>query len=209
MPFVLAAAVASVLVLPGLLVGAFRFEQSAPSGPGDARLDQAVRTELDRQWRLSGLEGIVVRPDYVAVPILNERDRRREIVECMRRAGVARWGYDESEGLFIEGGRPSASDQLAFYWCFAAYPTVDLVSDEQRDFIYDYYQRWLIPCLESRGYDVMNAPSREAFVGADRRLPDWSPYRALERFPPTFAALDALRGTCAPTVPGIAGWSER
>jgi len=201
--------VASVLVLPALIVGGFRFERPVPAGPGDAQLEAAVRSELDRQWRLSGLEGIVVRPDYVAAPIVTDRQWGRLMLECMDRAGVAQWGYDEGSGLFIEGARPTTSDQLAFYWCFAAYPRVDEVSDAQLDFVYDYYQRWLIPCLESRGYNVMNAPSRKAFVDSDPALGDWNPYRALERYPGTFAELEVLAENCERTLPGIAGWSEQ
>jgi len=207
--FGVAAVVASVLVLPALLVVGFRFDREVPQGPGAARLETAVRVELDRQWKLAALDGIVVRPDYVAAPIVTDREWNGLMLDCMQRAGVVQWGYDEGSGLFIEGSRPTTSDQLAFYWCFAAYPRVDLVSDEQLDFIYDYYQRWLIPCLETRGYNVMNAPSRKAFHHADPAIGQWNPYRALERYPATFVALEDLAKICAPTLTGIAGWSER
>lgn len=205
----MAAVAASVLALPALIVGGFRFERDVPAGPGDTRLETAVRAGLDRQWRLAGLEGIVVRPDYVAAPIVTDREWDRLMIECMDRAGIAQWGYDGNSGLFIEGGQPTASDQLAFYWCYAAYPTVDLVSDAQLDFIYDYYQRWLIPCLESRGYNVMNAPSRKGFIDADPAIGPWNPYRALERYPATFGALEELAENCERTLPGIPGWSEQ
>jgi hypothetical protein len=203
------AAAASVLVLPAMLVLGFRFERDVPAGPGDARLEAAVRTELDRQWQLSGLQGIVVRPDYVPAPIVTDREWDRLMLDCMDRAGVGQWGYDEGSGLFVEGARPSASDQLAFYWCFAAYPRVELLSAEQLDFVYDYYQRWLIPCIEMRGYNVMNAPTRKAFVEADPDLDQWGPYGALERYPATFGGLERLAEQCERTVPGIAGWSEQ
>jgi hypothetical protein len=203
------AAAASVLMLPAMLVLGFRFERDVPAGPGDARLEAAVRTELDRQWQLSGLQGIVVRPDYVPAPIVTDRQWNGLMLDCMDRAGVGQWGYDEGSGLFVEGARPSASDQLAFYWCFAAYPRVELLSAEQLDFVYDYYQRWLIPCLEVRGYNVMNAPTRKAFVEADPDLDQWGPYGALERYPATFGGLERLAEQCERTVPGIAGWSEQ
>ena len=205
----MAAAAASVLALPGLLMAGFQFERTVPAGPSEAQLETAVRADLDRQWRLAGLEGIVVRPDYVSAPIVAERDWDRLMLDCMDRAGVGQWGYDEGSGLFVEGGEPTASDQLAFYWCYAAYPKVDLVSAQQLDFIYDYYQRWLIPCLEIRGYNVMNAPSRDAFVDAEPGGEQWGPYGSLERYPATFSGLERLAEECGRTVPGIAGWSER
>jgi hypothetical protein len=199
----LAAAAASILLLAGC--GA----RDVPDGPSDAQIEAAARAALDRQWRLSGLEGIVVQPDYVPKPIVTDREWSRLMLECMDHAGISQWGYDEGSGLFIEGAQPTASEQLAFYWCFAEYPKVDLVSDDQLDFIYDYYARWLIPCLESRGFNVMNAPSRKAFADADPAIGPWNPYRALEQYPDTLVAMQDLADQCAPTVAGIAGWSER
>lgn len=207
--FAIAAAVASVLMLPAVLLLGFRFDEPPPAGPAQVELEAAVRAELDRQWRFSELEGIVERPDFVPAPIVTDREWNRLMLECMDRAGVAQWGYADGSGLFIEGALPTASDQLSFYWCFAAYPKVNLVSDRQRDFIYDYYASWLIPCLETSGFDVMNAPTRQAFIDQAPELGVWNPYRALDHYPRTRDSIDALTARCAPTIPGIAGWSEQ
>ena len=180
-----------------------------PAGPTDAQVEATVRARLDRQWGYSGLQGIVERPAFEPKPIVTQREWGRLMLACMDRAGVGQWGYNEGSGLFTEGSRPSASDQLAFYWCFAEYPTVDLLTTEQIDFIYDYYARWLIPCLEMNGYNVMNAPSRDDFAHADPSIPRWNPYRSLETYPRTPESVDDLVARCSPTVPGIAGWSEQ
>ena len=127
----------------------------------------------------------------------------------MAASGVVNWGYDATEGLFIPGDSATTSEQLQFYWCFEKYPTVDLLTRAQIDFIYDYYVRWLIPCLESNGYNVMNAPSRRAFRDADPSIERWNPYRSLERYPASPGASEMITAKCSPTVAGVEGWSEQ
>ena len=206
--FRVTSAVASAILL--VLCGATgcALEHRAPEGPTPGEITAAVKDRLDRQWRLSGLEGIVVRPHFVNRPVVGASEWAPEISRCMARSGIMNWGYDEGEGLFIPGHVPTTSEQLRFYWCFERYPTVDLLTREQIDFIYDYYVRWLIPCLETNGYDVVDAPSRREFLDADRSIERWSPYRALERYPATPEESAVIAATCAPTVPGIEGWSE-
>ncbi|WP_411700133.1 hypothetical protein [Conyzicola sp.] len=208
MAFRVAAAAASVLALSTLVLGGCSLQRDLPRALTDAQLEAAVRAQLDRQWRLSDLQGVVVRPAFEPRPIVTEREWGRLMTECMDRAGIPQWGYDDGTGLFVEGGTPSASDQLAFYWCFAEYPTVDLLTRDQLDFVYDYYARWLIPCLETRGFNVQNAPTREAFATAHPPMGRWNPYRALEDLPSDPHALRQLQRDCPPTLLGIPGWSE-
>jgi hypothetical protein len=184
-------------------------ERHAPVGQSVAEVDAAVKARLDRQWELSGLEGLVVRPRFQPRPVLGASQWAPEVGRCMAVSGIMNWGYDPDEGLFIPGHTPTTSEQLQFYWCFERYPTVDLLNRAQIDFIYDYYQRWLIPCLENSGYDVIGAPSRAAFHDTDPSTERWNPYGSLGRYPATSGARAALAAKCSPTVPGIEGWSEQ
>lgn len=201
------AAAASVLL--GLVLSGCSIARGVPDGPSDAQVVAAVKARLDRQWRLSGLEGIVERPRFEFRPIVGTTQWASRLGECMADAEIVDWGYDAGDGLFIPGDVPSASQQLQFYWCFEKYPTIDLLTREQTDFIYDYYAHWLIPCLESSGLNVMNAPSRAAFRAPDRSIERWSPYGSLERYPPAGPARALITQRCPPTVPGIEGWSEQ
>ena len=184
-------------------------ERRAPEGQSPEVVAAAVEAGLDRQWKLSGLEGVVVRPRFQPRPVIGAGQWASEVGRCMAASGIMNWGYDPDEGLFIPGDTPTTSEQLQFYWCFERYPTVDVLTPAQIDFIYDYYMRWLIPCLESSGYDVTSAPTRTAFRDADPALERWNPYVALQRYPATAGERAALAARCAPTLPGIDGWSEQ
>lgn len=207
--FRVTSAAASAILL--LLLGAngCALEQRPPEGPGQARITSEVRERLDRQWRLSDLEGIIVRPRFEHREVIGASEWAPKMSECMAASGVVNWGYDATEGLFIPGDSATTSEQLQFYWCFEKYPTVDLLTRAQIDFIYDYYVRWLIPCLESNGYNVMNAPSRRAFRDADPSIERWNPYRSLERYPASPGASEMITAKCSPTVAGVEGWSEQ
>jgi hypothetical protein len=201
--FGVAAAAASVLLLC-----ACGFSRDEPVGPSDADIAASVQARLDRQWELSDLEGIIVRPETTFERIVSPDEWGDVMSECMHRAGIHSWGYNSQSGLFVESARVSASDQLAFYWCFASFPTIDLLSAQQLDYIYDYYAHWLTPCLEANGYAVMNAPTRKAFRDASPAVGRWNPYSSLEEYPATPGSSARLRERCAPTLPGIEGWSE-
>ena len=201
--FGLVAAAASVVALCSC-----GFSRDEPTGPAEADVAASVQARLDRQWELSDLEGIIVRPETTFERIVSPNEWGDVMSECMHEAGIHGWGYSAASGLFLEGGRASASDQLAFYWCFASFPTVDLLSEQQLDYIYDYYAHWLTPCLEAHGYNVMNAPTRESFREAPPSRGRWNPYASLEEYPRSLAASARLRAACAPTLPGIVGWSE-
>ena len=207
--FRVTSAAASAILLGALFgVTGCSLESPAPVGPSQEQITAVVKARLDRQWRLSGLEGIIVRPRFEYRPVIGASQWAPKISECMAESGVVGWGYDASEGLFIPGDTPTTSEQLQFYWCFEKYPTVDLLTRAQVDYIYQYYVRWLIPCLESSGYNVMNAPSRRAFRSADPSIERWNPYRSLERYPSSPEARAVIAARCSPTVPGIEGWSE-
>ena len=207
--FRITSAVASAVLLAVCGATGCALEHRAPAGPSPDVIAAAVEARLDRQWRLSGLEGAVVRPRFQPRPVIGASQWAPEVGRCMAASGIMNWGYDPDEGLVIPGHTPTTSEQLQFYWCFERYPTVDLLTRAQIDFIYGYYQRWLIPCLESNGYNVVGAPSRNAFGDSDRSTERWSPYDALERYPATPGERAALVSRCAPTVPGIEGWSEQ
>ena len=185
-----------------------------PVGPSDAELNAAVRIELDKQWRYTGLEGVVPRPEAEVELVGSGGAASQGFRDCMSANGFESWGYSSDTGLQMFGsdGNPSAASpeqQLAFYLCNARFPMIDTLTVDQLDFIYDYYQDWLIPCLEVAGYPVGRAPSRESFTTEPAEFGwRWRPYSAIPDVlnPQDYAA---LQSTCRPTIPGIDGWSER
>lgn len=117
---------------------------------------------------------------------------------CMNAAGYDAY-VDTGDGFFFPGRSDADEAQnLALYTCIGEYPVRSdysaYANHAQLEFLYDYFQDSLIPCIESSGYDVPNtAPARDEFV-AYTVAPKWNPYKVmterattelLERCPPS------------------------
>jgi len=137
----------------------------------------------------------------------NERDavRRQCVVEQLRLAHEsndreASPSLDESEAQ--KRDRDSAE---ALYRCLVMYPLDPLylrpLSDRQLRTLYDYYKETLVPCLESKGFDVGPVPSWEFFIANTN--PRWDPYRQLKpvRSGLSLAEFRDLRKSCPPLPP--------
>ena len=61
-------------------------------------------------------------------------------------------------------------------------------SSEQIEYLYNYHRSWLVPCIESRGIAVDDAPTRAEFAA---NAGQWDPYTSVARDDPG-AAHDAV-----------------
>ena len=60
-------------------------------------------------------------------------------------------------------------------------PPYGLFSEEQLNFLYDYFLEVTVPCLEANGVAVPALPSREDFLVPSTQLKQvWIPYYSLE-----------------------------
>ena len=184
-----------------------------PEPLSDTELDERVTAELDRQWEFTGLDGVVERPQPPVEKVTSIDGFSAEFSQCMADAGFAAWGVSE-RGLdmtMVNSDRaPSTPEQqLSFYRCTARFPGVDTLSPAQQDFVYDYYRSWLIPCIELQGYEITAPPTREGFHTSRADVGwQWAPYGALVDPPGNDVEWSALQRRCAPTVPGLEGWSD-
>jgi hypothetical protein len=175
-------------------------------------LDRIVRAELDRQWAFTGLEGVIPRPDYPVEELGSVDGFSQGFGACMQEVGFTSWGVGDT-GLDMSsvnsgGARSTPEQQYDYYECIARFPNIDPLTDEQLDFVYDYYQRWLVPCLETEGYELHDVPTREEFH--EYRAVNgwlWGPYSAMVAYPQG-AELHAVLGKCKPTLAGMDGWSR-
>ena len=183
-----------------------------PKGATSAEIDSMIRVELDRQWAFTGLEGTVPRPEVEVEEAGSVYGYSEGFWNCMSTAGFESWGFSSDLGLQLSAAdgttsRPTAQQQLDYYLCNARFPGIDTLTVDQLDFIYDYYARWLIPCLRHEGYSVSDPPSRERFTTEEAEFfYRWTPYSSLVERPATDAANLALTAKCAPSIPGIPGW---
>ncbi len=127
------------------------------------------------------------RPAVELVRYISPADGAPFRVSCMHDEGFP----DVSEGQdgsIASGIVPPAQNEayaIAQYVCAVKYqiaPEYQLpFTDEQLGDLYDYYVESLIPCLDGKGYAVVDIPSRGTFVDSEYEQ-GWSPYQYVRDF---------------------------
>ena len=164
------------------LVGCAPTSHAPPAGPTSYEIEAFANDVLDVEWadasRGQGLERPVV-----------ERERFIRVEEwgdaraaCMVESGYT-YTYTDERGLQgVNPGVDPAAHAIAWYTCGARLPIdptdLGLLSTAQVEYVYSYFERWLIPCLERNGYVVGTLPERSFFVQSKRIL--WNPYSSIE-----------------------------
>jgi hypothetical protein len=170
-----AAAVACALLLGGCTAS-----RPLPPGPDAEELRRYAEALSQQYWDGTGLGDTVARPEVAVVRFVRADDWSRVIASCMTAAGYE--GY-QAAGRGLESVAPLSGDSpaetVAMYTCLSQYPydpaASGLVGARQLDLVYDYYARFLVPCLAVRGYDVGEVPTRKAFV-ENGGIGAWTPY---------------------------------
>ena len=85
----------------------------------------------------------------------------------------------DGDGAFTPQGAEQLDDAalLAFYRCVVVHPRVftsrAFYSAAQLDYLYRYYDRWLVPCLLVHGYRIYEVPTHDEFVTSRGA---WTPF---------------------------------
>jgi hypothetical protein len=170
---------------------------TVPSGPSDEETAAIIATRIDQAWANTGLEGRVERP---SVQRESEPATFDQLAECFATEGISGWGLSDGAtgpALTVEGGATDA-ELASFYWCFARYPTDTPLgtlrfTDEQLEYLYDYYRSWVIPCLALSSVEISSVPTREQFLSGN--WSGWTPYDHAEALSDEDAYHEAVR-TC-------------
>ena len=157
-----------------------------PPGPSGVETARYLQVRIDLAWKNSGLEGIVERP--AVSPVVRPVDTSGVdlMSQCLVDSGSDGFGWSDGldgvEIISIDGKDPTTQMKLDFYSCFAANPTAlgastPMLSGAQLDFLYDYYQQLVVPCLAAFGITSLDVPTRESY----RTDPFgyWTPYEAM------------------------------
>lgn len=190
----IAIAVGCALVLGGCVSAG-----SYPSGPDDAQIEAERMRILDLTWQNLGLTG--ERPTPAVTPIAPGEFWNIQLYECAQDRGIALAGYGYSSDTGYDFASDRDIEQSALrdlYACVAAQPLDpffigEFYSEQQVDYLYDYYSDWLVPCLELHGLAIDQAPTKSEFVAG---LASWSPYDSLT--PETLVASDNALRNCGP-----------
>jgi len=149
-----------------------------PAQPTGEELDRLIALELDFQWQYVGLTPDSPRPEVERIRIVSMEEAEAVHTQCLIDAGY------ENTRLTTTFGADSY-ERLAIYTCTAQYPTppasYGLFSEEQLDFLYDYFMQVTVPCLEANGVTVPDIPSREDFKVPSSQLKQvWIPYYSID-----------------------------
>lgn len=169
------AAVIAAGVVASILLAGCAESRSAPAGGLSSDELAAYRDYVGGQmWDLTGLPA-ELRPEV-----------QPQIV------GVEQWSsaLGACEHLAHQGEASGASPQdivVSEYQCRMKYQLsgadLGLLNEAQLDYLYDYYQDTLVPCLLTRGVDLPVVLTRDEAVDVGRfgALP-WNPYSEIARF---------------------------
>lgn len=200
----IALAAASVAVLCGC-TGAIDVPQGLPA----EQLESMTRATVDATWEATGLS---TRPAAEVGETESGATFFDAMRDCMFASGVnldgmsvdANGGYTP---MLVNHDEPGPADRIAFYQCFAQHP-IDPVSGtgiatrEQLEYVFDYWTRWLMPCIAMHGYSVANTPERQVFVRQGSYT--WSAYGAVTDYR-TIEQVDELKAECGPEYGALAG----
>jgi hypothetical protein len=176
-------------------------------------VDAAWEKALTDTWEGTGISLSMERPTVETAEPLRMDAWTQQFFNCLTYSHVAWEGMSSSDGGGIFLQMPGKTDaekrgatELRFYECVAKHPQ-DMVadgtlfSDAQLDYIYDYYERWLIPCLATNHYQLRgDIPSRALFT---ELRGGWSPYWNLSPSIDSGRELDEIVAKCGPERPPL------
>jgi hypothetical protein len=146
--------------------------------------------------------------DIGDISIVNPSELDYAFAECVKGAGYADYSVDYFGTLVLKGptGAESEIERGVRHNCDftqqLAMSNSALLSSREREYVYDYYRQWLVPCLALAGYPIHGAPSREEFI-SDWLTPGWwSPYDSID-LEPGAAARFGLQKQCPSMPPAL------
>ncbi len=128
----------------------------------DEQVDAARHQAADAWWSMVAAQYPSLERPEVVVEREAASDEVDELLEsCLEEKGHDLGGYSVNEiGL--------STPEIAISWfeCKVSYPEESHpgYSNEQVAYLYDYLTGFVVPCLEERGSEIDQAPSRETFV---------------------------------------------
>ena len=196
-------AVAGILLAGLVLTGCVSVVEPPLPGVSDAEAERVTERGLDDAWSYSGISD-QLRPNVERSGYTPLEDFGALFVLCMNDAGYPQYFGGEVGGYSMTDHVIDQDETIANYICTAKYqvdPREYMLNREQLEYLYDYYQRTLIPCLARAGLtDLEYIPTREEAL----QTGPWNPYYSLPD--DTYATLTSesqLVRMCPPIPPGV------
>lgn len=181
-----------------------------PPAVSEGSAARAYEEVLSRSWDSTGLAATMERPPDVEGSPLNYSEWQSSLFLCMGDKGYTSFGFgfDPPKGYWIqiEDYAPERRDavQLAFFACLQAYSQGvgggEVKSTPQLEYIYEYFESWLVPCLAQHGFPPQTVPTRSEFLTSGGV---WSPYFETELFTASSDRYDEVFAECGPEQPAL------
>ena len=175
-------------------------------GPTTQTIERFRERQLGSMWGSFTVPYDLRRPKIEPVREIRNDEYGQVIEECLH--GFREHGYRALYGYRVIMAEPEATrdqifESVALYVCLAQYPVdpsgLDLLSKQQLDYLYDYYRRWVVPCLVLNGYDPGPVPLRKTFVSNGLAGNFWTPTAELwDEFDFTIDEYSMVVAKCSP-----------
>jgi hypothetical protein len=172
---------------------------TTPPAPG---LDSEQRARIASQRVSSPIGSTNLEFTYVSLT-----DWGGEVTGCMSDAGYK--NYNATAASFVRGGSAEMTtlEEATLDNCLTQVQVdpvdMNILSREQLNYIYSYFERRLVPCLAAHGITVTDLPTREKFLSMifiddEFGYAPWSPYEGFSSSP------QRIFDDCPPSPPGYA-----
>lgn len=172
-------------------------------GFSDAERNLVRQSASDGWWESSGLPD-ELRPAAVPVAVVGADEWPTLFVGCMNGLGFDNYRVRTGQVVISEyDGTDLVAAMLAHYTCRMSYWTdAGRYNADEMDYLYDYYEQTLVPCLTVHDLELIDVPSRQDFV--DGWFGRWNPYDSVHESDRDWALSDegTLRD-CPRMPPGI------
>ncbi len=180
-------AIAGILLAALALAGCVTVVEPPKAGLTDAEAQSIVHENLDQFWTNTGLSDEQLRPEITPIALLSSAEATSAFITCMNEAGYSQYSTAYGGGYSVADHPIDTKEKLALYRCNARYqmdPREYRLNRAQLEYLYDYYQTTLIPCLARAGFvDLEQVATREQML----QYGGWNPYYSLPA--DTYAAL--------------------
>lgn len=147
-------------------------------------------------------------PDVEVVEVLPVEEVWPRIVECVAERGLP-GVVAAGDGIQIEEGTDQRELEIAMFLCTEAYPpdyaegAYGYLSGAELEYLWQYFEGYLVPCLRLHGVEVNGMPDRASFLSSDHLI--WEPYGAIDPQPQSALEWRRLDAVCAPP-PILQSW---
>ena len=155
-----------------------------PPRPATAEEIQALREAQARNWWDTFADGAPM-PVVEVIEVLPAEESYERQLQCITDAAIPGVTVMDGGGVHYEGDGgyddpwPLALEQQ--YWlCAQQYPVGGedeyILSTSELAWLYDFYLKRYQPCLGSLGFEFLDFPEREQFIGDAAGYPAWVPH---------------------------------